>query len=428
MQSECFRRAGCGLSSGKHFKPGVRWTACLALFVTIVTLWRAGLTRPSCSQNALVSAQLENIMFVDAGDVAEYRNKCGTDWHQLFAAWEFNQRAALRGDTAVKIIVWRCRQLCGGLGDRQRGILTSFALALVTDRAFFIDSENPVPLQHYFRVANPDLHWTFDNSLLEGRKHIEEDFLNALPPVGDFASANLSYYDTYDVVIQLNNFWQPLRVLQNPSLSSGHLLRSYEDHILAGCMLNYLLVPTRDLQMTIHNSKQQATKDKQHMLALQIRTGDSQFKNDTVLNIVARRFADCVSNIQQASNFKFKIFLTTDAVEIEQKFKATHADLVMFNGQIVHIDGAFGPADSPASSFRKVVLDHIMISRATSLVLSRSGFGEMAAVRGFRSYFTPMACDFVPHYMFPSKEPQGVPATDINSVEELFSGFEAALI
>ena len=401
--------------------------ACMASLVTILTVWRASLTKPCCSQNALRSAQLEEIMFVDAADASEYRNKCGWNWHHLFAAWEHNQRAALRGDSAIKTIVWRCRQLCGGLGDRQRGILTSFALALVMNRAFFIDSENPVPLQHYFRVATPDLHWTFDQSLLEGREVIEEDFLNALPPVGDFASANLSYYDAYDVVIQHNNFWQPLRILQNPSLSSGHLLRSYEDHILAGCILNYLLVPTRDLQMTIHNSKQQMTKDKKFMLALQIRTGDSQFKNDTVLEIVARHFTDCVSYIQQASKIRYKIFLTTDADEIEQKLRATHADLITFNGQIVHIDGAFGSADSPAASFRKVILDHIMISQATALVLSRSGFGEMAAVRGFRPYHTPVTCEFVPHYMFPSKEPQGVPAKDINSVEELFSGFEAAL-
>ena len=402
---------------------------CWVLALTVGTFWLVKQFPSTCGpvQIGLTSTQLEKIMFVDSRDATQYRSKCGKNWQQMFVAWEQRQRAAINGDTAVKAIVWRCRRFCGGFGDRQRGILTSFLLALVTDRAFFIDSEIPVPLQHYFHVATPDLHWTFDDSLLNGRQHIEEDFRNAFPAVGDFASANLSYYDPYDVVIQLNNFWQPLGILRNPSLKSAQLLRSYEDHVLAGCILNYLLVPSRDLQTLVSNSKKEAEKSDRHMMALQIRTGDSQFKNDTVMDTVTRYFSDCITSIQRISRSKYTIFLTTDSDAIQKRFRAAHADLKVFDGEIVHVDGAFGSADSSASAFRKIVLDHMMISQAKTLILSRSGFGEMAALRGFKPYHTPLKCDLMPHYNFPSQEPQGVPATNISSLEELFSGFQAAV-
>lgn len=372
------------------------------------------------------SAQLEKIMFVNKLDAAAYRNNCGSDWYRLFAEWESIQRAAIQRQVGVKSIVWRCRRFCGGLGDRQRGILTSFTLALVTKRAFFIDNEYPVPLQHFFHVANPELHWTFDETLLEGRRHIEEDFTNALPLVGDFASANLSYYEEYDVVIQSNNFWKPLSILQNPSLRSVRLFNSFKDHILAGCFLNYLLVPARELQMQVYDRKAEAAQANKFILALQVRTGDSQAKQDTMLDDVVRYFQDCVGKIQASSRAGFRLFLTTDSLQVANRLKYAHPDMFVFEGQIVHIDGDFGSGESPSDAFRKVVLDHVMISQAQTLVISRSGFGEYAAMRGFKSYYTPLHCDYkspVPHYEFPSSEPQGVPATDNLTAADIFFGF-----
>lgn len=144
----------------------------------------------------------------------------------------------------VKIIVWRCTGGCGGLGDRQRGILTSFMLALVTKRAFFIHSTYPVPFEYYFHLARPDLHWVFSQYLLDNRTVLEEDIMNVYPSIGDYKEASLSYYDSFDVVIQKSNFWQPFNILGNPSAKKHKLLRSYEEHVLAGCLLNYTLYRT----------------------------------------------------------------------------------------------------------------------------------------------------------------------------------------
>ncbi len=397
----------------------MRWVLGLVAFsMACVQLTKStGSTRSSFS-----ASQLEHIMLSDKSDRQHFRTHCGSRWHQLFTSWEDQQRRALTADPTVKVIVWRCHEVCGGLGDRQRGILTSFALALVTGRAFFIDSPHPVPLHHYFHPASPDLHWAFEDRLLTNRSVFEESFMDMFPSIGDYASANLSFYDPYDVVIQKNNFWKPLSILQNPFLRSRRLLHSYDTHVLAGCLLNYLLVPARQLQSRVQQMKTTQANNAKSILALQIRSGDNQVKNATVLNELINSFETCLASVSEASRTIYTVFLTTDSDEVRVRFKQTYPELLEFPGPIAHIDGFFGLQGSPDLAFQKVVLDHIMISQSHQLVISRSGFAEFAAIRGFKSYFIPPLCSHdvrVPHYSFPVDLQAGVPATQLNSLQDI---------
>lgn len=359
-------------------------------------------------------------MFLDFRQLRAFRSNCGSDWHKLFASWETHQAAALRGDASTKLIIWRCTEVCGGLGDRQRGILTSFALALVTGRAFFIDSQKPVPFHKYFAVANSELHWIFEDRLLQGRSVLEESFMDSLPSIGDYSDADLSYYDKFEVVIQKNNFWKPLSILKNPSISSRHAFQFYDPHVLAGCILNYLLVPERDIQLQIHQVLEHEKDQNREIIAMQVRSGDNQVKNATVLSALVSSFRSCIADIPTSS--ALTPFLTTDSTEVVDQFKTYSTNLLTFNGNIMHVDGIFGVDGSPDDGFRKVVLDHIMLSQAGTLVISRSGFGEFAALRGFKSYYSPPNCGRrhkISHYTFPEDLQAGVPATQLNSVEEI---------
>lgn len=352
-------------------------------------------------------------MFQDNDNAVAYRSQCGTGWHRLFARWESQQKNAMRDDS-TKAIVWRCAGSCGGFGDRLRGILTSFALALVTDRAFFIDHPNPAPLQDFFQVAKPHISWVFNQSLLQGRSVLEENFLNHVtPPLGLYSQADLTSYEAYDVVVQINNFWRPFDILHNPSLRHVDKFRALNEHTLAGCMLNYLLVPMPDLQRQVQDMKQAAIIRQQHVLAVQVRTGDSQSKNETLLKELLQYYELCIQNLQTTGNETYQLFLTTDAEQVLELMKDAHPDMISFAGQIFHVDGNFGAPDSPHAAFKKVILDHLMISQSHKLIISRSGFAELAAVRGFKSYHTPLDCDGtepVPHYEFHVEQPKGVDA------------------
>ena len=398
---------------------GKQLNSHIAIVSIVATLVACGLfyTVRLSGQRAMISS-MQRTMFVDPDQEAFFRSKCGSDWHRGFAPWERKQRAALMGDKSVRIVIWRCSDICGGLGDRQRGILTSFTLAVALQRAFFIDSQRPVPLHNFFKIANKDLHWVYNESLLRDRTVLEESFMDAYPSIGDYAKADLEYYNDYDVVIQKTNFWKPLGILDNPMLSALRSAFGSRSHdVLAGCFLNYLLTPLSELQHQVHSVVLQQQQAGKNIVALQVRSGDNQVKNSTVLHDLVQVFDDCHQRIQEQGREEHAVFLTTDSVEVLRLFESRYSGLITFEGEIMHVDGFFG-GQNTEQAFRKTVLDHLMISRAATLVISRSGFGEFAALRGFSGYYSPPNCAIkTPHYAFPDKLPAGVPATQLHRVD-----------
>ena len=357
-----------------------------------------------------VPDSLLKVMFSDTTDMLLYKRKCGKDWHEMFVAWERQQSKAIKQVEGVKTVVWRCQEHCGGLGDRWRGLLTSFMLALVTNRAFFIDNDNPVPLRHYFGIGNPALHWVFDDSMLKNKSVLEEHIVE-LPSIGHYASANLSIYDNFDVLVQRNTYYQPFEILRNRNVH--HIVEGYDDHTLAGCVLNYLLVPTKSLQAKVSNTKRQAAESGKRIVAVQVRTGDGQTKRSSVITGLVERFQLCVNNISTQLKTPVQVFLTSDVENVTQLFERTGMDLLTFEGQVFHIDGEFGNPANIDQAFQKLLLDHLMIGHAHYAIISRSGFAELAIMRGFKSYYTPLKCDVahpIPHYSFPQQNPTSMPS------------------
>lgn len=363
------------------------------------------------------------VMFSDTTDMQLYERNCGKDWHDMFVAWERQQSRAIKQAKGVKYVIWRCQESCGGLGDRWRGLLTSFMLALVTNRAFFIDNDNPVPLRHYFSIGNPALHWVFDNNILRNKSILEEHIVE-LPSIGDYANANLSLYDEFDVLIQRNTFYQPLNILRNKNIH--HRVEGYEDHTLAGCVLNYLLVPSKSLQAKVGNMKRQVAQSGKRIVAVQVRTGDGQLKSDSILSRLVDQFQFCINNISIHSEKPVQVFLTTDFENITQLFKRTSIDLLTFEGQVFHLDGDFGDPANIDHAFQKLLMDHLMISHAHYAVISRSGFAELAIMRGFKSYYTPLKCDVklpIPHYSFPQHNPIPMPSNP-DDIDDVLAAFD----
>lgn len=54
--------------------------------------------------------------------------------------------AALKARKSVRVLIYECHGHCGGLGDRVRGIVSAFYLAVDSGRVFFIDQSHPLPL------------------------------------------------------------------------------------------------------------------------------------------------------------------------------------------------------------------------------------------------------------------------------------------
>jgi hypothetical protein len=95
-----------------------------------------------------------------------YLERCnGNHWNRLFERLKQHQ-SQMQATHQGKAIVWRCAGAgCGGLGDRIRGAPSNFFLALLTNRAYFIDHTFPVELSDYFDYADDSISWKYNRCL-----------------------------------------------------------------------------------------------------------------------------------------------------------------------------------------------------------------------------------------------------------------------
>lgn len=80
------------------------------------------------------------------------------DWLQDYV--DFHNRAMVQKNTSsFRYMIYTCKQgvHCSGTGNRQRGIMATFLVSILTKRVFLIDIDNPIPLN---LVLEPHLiHW-----------------------------------------------------------------------------------------------------------------------------------------------------------------------------------------------------------------------------------------------------------------------------
>ncbi|RUS18874.1 hypothetical protein BC937DRAFT_88237 [Endogone sp. FLAS-F59071] len=344
------------------------------------------------------TVDLGNLLFTT--NASTYAAHCGgDDWREIFRRFEARQLRALAGDPTVNAVVWRCaRRGCGGLGDRMRGLLTSFTLALFTDRAFFVDHSFPAGLNKSFTFLNPHLDWTYREELALGRRVDEVTFLNSQPE-WDYQEDDPSVHlHEVDILIQNTNQYLVHRLLVNPFLSTKILelgLDAIPSGNIPGCLFNYVLHPTPTIRHTIRNiTRTAALNEDIALIGIQIRTGSSSSWTDPkrVPRQAAKEFFQCAETIEhellskQPSLRKARWFLTSDSEEIIQQAVARYgADkIITVPGAIVHID--LTPTQE-AEDLTNTVVDHLMLAEADRLVISRSGFSELAGKRAFKPAF-----------------------------------------
>ena len=226
----------------------------------------------------------------------------------------------------TKALVWRCREMCGGFGDRLRGMVDVFLLSLLTDRAFFIDHRTPCDLSLFFNFISFDndmddidgegegegVSWVWkaeyqtyadslelaqsetsvnNNSNLftkifhssgTNNNNEEKKWVTQERTIDEYASQKYRYR-TENFPLTLNhsiihfietNVPAQSYLLWNPHLE--HMIRLYGlDKVnyidLTGCLLGILLKPTQMLQREL--DKIDAELEGRFLIGLQVRTG-----------------------------------------------------------------------------------------------------------------------------------------------------------
>ncbi|RUO96762.1 hypothetical protein BC936DRAFT_141486 [Jimgerdemannia flammicorona] len=344
---------------------------------------------------------LGNLLFTT--NASTYAAHCGDGWRKVFRRFESQQLRALSGDLTVQAVVWRCTHSgCGGLGDRMRGLLTSFAIALLTDRAFFVDHSFPAELSDSFTFLNPGMDWTYQEELTLGRRVSEVTFLNS-QPTWDYQHDDPDVHlRDVDVLIQSTNEYLVHRLLVNPFLATKIRelgLDTIPSSNVPGCFLNYILHPTPAIRRTIRKitgapTAAATSNNDTALIGIQIRTGSSASWTDPkrVPRQAVKDFFRCAQAVERELLAKrpslryVRWFLTSDSEEIVQQAVAKYgADKILtVPGPIVHIDLT---SAQEAHDLTKTVVDHLILAGADKLVISRSGFSELAGKRAFKPAF-----------------------------------------
>jgi hypothetical protein len=302
-------------------------------------------------------------------------------------------------------LVYKCHTQCGGLGDRFKGIITVFLLAVLTNRAFLIEHPTPANLADFQDFSNSTISWNYDAKLVEGmdddsswewtvdhyksqqERYMTDDFKHTITSKVHYMMTNLP--------IQQYLTWNPYL---EDELRKYHFDQvNYLD--LPGCAMKFLFQPTLRLQQAVD----QVMKDifeKYHVIGIHIRTGgDGQWIDDhRVPKSEVDYFWNCARKIEREQNLgkPVKWFVASDSEEILKQTESMFGDKVFHaSGSVIHVDRSGASGDIGSEGLLRTLVDIMILSECHDLIVSRSNLADIAALRGFsRAFVYPGECEY----------------------------------
>eukprot|EP00913_Durusdinium_trenchii_P002146 g1982.t2 len=279
-----------------------------------------------------------------------------------------------------KALVYVCTGMsyCGGHGDRLNGMLGAFTLALLSGRAFFIDSQRPVPLSLVLQPKT-SLDWRMYGSL-------------AVLPAGFNFNDNLAAFET-DPRRVLESQEKVLRIVSNQRLTPAALKSSPQRAEALGLweprlhqrLFELLFEPSPALLKRL----QQRHLPEGRLIGLHFRAGDQMPQHWKDLRNFVRHaseseqeeFLNCAEQLEkdQGWNATFLLFADTDKVtDLPKELQADGKLVLPESDGLVHLDRS-----PPTLTVRGVLQTWAdwwtLAFDVDALVLSHSGTSALGA-------------------------------------------------
>lgn len=296
-----------------------------------------------------------------------------------------------RESEAKYFYAYVCGGMCGGFGDRIRGVLTTFYLALMSKNCFTMKWTNPMPLEYSFEFSKYDV-----NMNRAKQVNAVDDFLNVLTPESVVAAVTTKE----DVLVRTNSFqWK--EIVQNPHFDTAMkesfpLLSGLNDFELAHIALRIIFShPTKTIQDKVDSYVRQLDKKNSLTIGIQMRLNEGRygppqadnfkFSSNCFAEEMARMCIEYYRNATHTAGCSF--FLTSDlAYESEvAEMKKTLASRLGSKGisfKLIQSEGAPSHLDrdsTTAERHAKTFIDWLMLQKTHLLIISRSGYGETSS-------------------------------------------------
>lgn len=280
-----------------------------------------------------------------------------------------------------KYLIYSCRVgTCGGFGDRQGGIVSTYLLANLTKRRFGLILTKPCDIRQY--LYPNEIQWDIPRKQLSKLKAQTVKMTNR-KSVRSMASIDFNKRYKADVVyLQTNyvlrdllkdnsNYKSEMEVLANTSYNQ-YFAEIYGKIFKPGDII------ARKLKDFLEKAK---FGNETKLICAQIRIGrnptmpqDNVRNHKSTVNVIwdfLRRYND---------TRHYKIFVTTDSEEIRNKAKRLFPEQILDSkGKIIHVDFHKKSSSTICQGVEKVLLDQYILSNCDVLIHSRSNFGENAA-------------------------------------------------
>ncbi|CAF3095343.1 unnamed protein product [Rotaria sp. Silwood2] len=296
-------------------------------------------------------------------------------------------------------LIYKCKSFCGGLGDRFRGIITCFVLALVSNRQFMIDMTHPVDVKNYLL---PNMYnWTFDKKTLN--LNLTQKVIHAIDHAPGFenqirSTKFIETWEKYDDIEIYTNIDLVSDIFRNPLMRNNTIidmfllnvpLEQLTLHSLFPFLFEILFQPSIEVA-TVLQSILQDIENGFTLTCIHLRMGQNPS------NPLDGNFGDRVLAVQNILDFlnrtnlrkmrNTRIFVTSDSEQ------ASSSIVRQFPNQTLTIPGPILHVDRPANGihrlhgFRKAVADFYVLGECHMSILTGSGFSALANRRRVQPY------------------------------------------
>ncbi|WAR03399.1 hypothetical protein MAR_009957 [Mya arenaria] len=299
---------------------------------------------------------------------------------------KYHSPNTLRSCVNGRFLVYSCTggTVCGGLADRQRGIISAFLLALLSNRTFVVDMARPCELE---RFLDPNLYdWTKCKDYIRKLSSKDITTLNYHNERQEFKrllsinNSNTELFNDTVVKIILNMCALPLFYSANLTAVRMPWLKLYTKIDLINIVYHILFRPGKKLLHDLRLVDQQIAKKNLH--CAHIRIGKNPdipndptfvqsrgFINTSTISSFFKRGTDRHTNL---------VFIAADASHVRKEMTARHEHVLQLNTSIVHI-GFSRKTPEACGGFYSAILEQLVLTQCEQLVLTSSGFGSMAA-------------------------------------------------
>eukprot|EP00741_Cyanophora_paradoxa_P009693 tig00001600_g9391.t1 len=300
---------------------------------------------------------------------------------------------------ARRAAVYVCAGVCGGFGDRVLGAASVFLVALLTDRAFFIDWTRPSNASSFLEgyvdwEATPDLQAALrreegyrsvnliDSWDIHDRLAAAED-LDAFFGAVSFVQTNYYLYDA----LRRNAVYGPRLRALGLGRSSAHAF---------SCIARYLFRPRPQVAAAARRAAA-ALDSAPFVLGIQVRTGGDgrwpegwtpPFRLEDILacaEAVTEQYAGGLAARRglslEAARAQVRWAVAADSPRLLERLRATYGErVVTAAGPIAHIELS-GPGEA-AAAMERLLADVALLARADQLLIMDSNLGRIAAFVG----------------------------------------------